>query len=83
MLDPFSPGPVSLENWFYDYRVLSPNGRLLLFATKAQRFGPESRDPLFKSTVDPENYNSFFHDLFESVRLEGQTLKRQLKSLSQ
>jgi hypothetical protein len=55
---------------------------MTLFATKADRFGPESPDPLFASTTEPDSYNGFFHDLFASARREGEDVARQLELLS-
>ncbi len=76
---------VDLQYWVEAFRNPSSDGGIdipLLFATKADRFGPDSTAPLFPSTASPESYNGFFHEGLEVIRKDGQTLKQQLREMS-
>jgi hypothetical protein len=71
-----------VEAWLKDWQGISTDGQMTLFATKADRFGPDARDPLFESTTEPDSYNGFFHDLFAGARREGEDVAQQLDLLS-
>ena len=77
--------PAKIEEWvdyFMPYDHQTEAVRPLFFATEPQRWGPENTDPMFDVTAkDPQGYNGFFPDLFDSIRRPSQTLQDQLDLL--
>jgi len=81
VIDPLFDYPVPVSAWIDGWKH-GPKDKLLLFATKPDRFGPESKEPLYPATTKRGSYFNFFYDLFKSVRKEGETVADQLRALS-
>ncbi len=81
VLDQFYVNPMSVSDWLHEFSVDSDDGKLMLFATKPDRFAPESTDPIFESTVQ-NGYNGFFRDNIHEFGRDGESIAEQIKDLS-
>lgn len=65
VIDPIFSKPMSVRNWYDKLHATDTTGKMRLYVTEAERFGPRGNLKYTKSGLLWEGYNQFFGDVIQ------------------
>lgn len=84
-IDPEYYKPITVQQWHKEVKAMDVDGKLMLYTSKGNRFGPDSPEPARPGELDPTScdprardlYRGYFKDLMKLSREEAAEVMKQ------